>query len=71
VPLPVTTSVVVEGWALLVNVSVALAAPVTAGLNVTLNGTLCPGGIVSGNKIPPSVNVLLFEVAPVTVMLAP
>lgn len=71
VPLPVTVSVVVEGCALLVKVRVALALPATVGLNVTLNGTLCPAGMVSGSEIPPSVNVLLLEVAPVTVTLAP
>jgi len=34
VPVPVRVSVVVVGWALLVNVSVALAAPDVVGLNV-------------------------------------
>ena len=39
-PVPVSDSVVVEDWALLVKVSVALTAPVVFGLNVTVNGTL-------------------------------
>jgi len=40
VPVPVSVSVVVEGWALLVNVSVALAAPVVCGLKVTVKEVL-------------------------------
>ena len=39
-PVPVSASVIVEGWPLLVMVSVAVAAPETAGLNVMVNGTL-------------------------------
>lgn len=35
VPVPVTDSIMAEGWALLLNVSVALADPATGGLNVT------------------------------------
>lgn len=42
VPVPVRLSVVVVGCALLVNVRVALAAPVVCGLNVTVNDALCP-----------------------------
>jgi hypothetical protein len=62
---------VVEGWALLVKVSVALAAPVVSGLNVTVNGTLLPAGIVTGNDKPPTLKTELFELAAVTVTLAP
>jgi len=40
VPVPVRLSVVVEGCALLVTVSVALAAPAIVGLKVMSNGTL-------------------------------
>ena len=56
VPVPVRVSVAVAGWALLVNVSVALAAPATGGLKVTVNGALCPAGIVIGSAKPPTVN---------------
>ena len=70
-PVPVSASVVVDGWALLVNVSVALAAPVVVGLKVTVNETLWPAGIVTGSVSPPTVNTELFVLAPVTVTLAP
>jgi hypothetical protein len=46
VPVPVRASVVVVGCALLVNVSVALAAPDVVGLNVMVNEALCPSEIV-------------------------
>jgi siroheme synthase len=56
VPLPLADSVVVEGWASLVNVRVASSAPAICGLNVTVNGVLCPAGMVTGNDKPPIVN---------------
>jgi hypothetical protein len=56
---------------LLVKVSVALTAPVTRGLNVTVNGTLWPAGIVTGSDNPPTLNTVLLEFAAVTVTLAP
>jgi len=71
VPVPVTDSVVVEGWASLVKVSVALAAPAACGLNVTVNGTLWPSGTVTGNEIPLKVNAVLSELPAVTVTLPP
>lgn len=71
VPVPVTDSVVVEGWASLVKVSVALAAPAACGLNVTENGTLCPSAIVTGNEIPLKVKAVLSELPAVTVTLPP
>lgn len=52
-------------------VRVALAAPATCGLNVNVNGTLCPEGMVTGSDKPPIVNRELFEVAAVTVTSAP
>ncbi len=70
-PVPVSDSVVVEGCALLVKVSVALAAPVTAGLKVTVKETLCPAAMVTGSDSPPTVKTELFVLAPVTVTLAP
>ena len=71
VPVPVRFSVVVVGCALLVKVSVALAAPVVCGLNVTVNDALCPAGIVTGSDSPLRLNAPLLEPAPVTVTLAP
>ena len=53
------------------NVSVAVTAPAVVGLNVTVNGTLCPAGMVTGSDSPPTLNTELFEVAAVTVTLAP
>jgi hypothetical protein len=71
VPVPVSVSVVVAGWALLVKVSVPLAAPDTCGLKVTINETLCPAGMITGSERPPTVNTELFELAAVTVTFAP
>jgi len=42
-----------------------------SGLNVTVNDTLLPAGIVTGNDKPPTLNTELFELAAVTVTLAP
>jgi len=56
---------------LLVNVSVALAAPDTSGLKVTVNEALCPAGMVTGRARPPTLNTELFELAAVTVTFAP
>ncbi len=71
VPVPVRVSVEVEGWALLVTVNVALADPTAVGLNVIVNGTLCPAGIVTGSDSPLIVKAELFVLAAVTVTLAP
>jgi len=71
VPVPVKVSVVVGGWALLVTVSVPLAAPTVCGLNVIVKGTLWPAAIVTGSERPPTLNTELFELAPVTVTFAP
>ena len=49
----------------------ALAAPVVAGLKVTVKETLWPAGIVTGSDSPPTLNTELFVFAPVTVTLAP
>ena len=48
-----------------------MAAPVVAGLNVTVKETLWPAGMVTGSDSPPTVNTELFELAPLTVTLAP
>ncbi len=60
-----------EGWALLVKVRVALAAPVVSGLKVMVKLALCPAGIVWGSEKPPIVKTELFVLAPVTVTVAP
>ena len=52
-------------------VSVALAAPVTCGLKVTVNDALWPAGMVTGRDSPPTLNTELFELAAVTVTLVP
>lgn len=56
---------------MLVKVSVALAAPVTCGLNVTVNGALWPAGMVTGSESPLTLKTELFEFAAVTVTLEP
>ena len=56
---------------MLVNVSVALAAPETCGLKVTVNEALWPAGMVTGRGRPPRLNTELFELAAVTVTFAP
>jgi hypothetical protein len=71
VPVPVADSVVVEGCALLAKVRTALSDPATSGLNVTVKGTLCPDGMLTGSDRPPIVNRELFEVAAVTVTSVP
>lgn len=71
VPVPLNVSVVVEGCALLVKVSVPLAAPVVRGPNVTVNEVLWPAGIVTGKERPPMLNTELLELAAVIVTLAP
>ena len=71
VPVPVSVPVEVDGWALLVVVSVALADPTAVGLNVIVKGTLCPAGIVTGSESPLIVNAELFVLAAVTVTLDP
>ena len=71
VPVPVTVSAVVEGCALLVKVSVPLAAPAAVGPKVTVNPALCPAGIVTGSDRPLTLNAELVELTAVTVTLAP
>lgn len=70
-PVPVRASVLVEGDALLVTVSVAFTTPVVCGLKVIVKGTLWPAEIVTGNEIPPTVKTELLVVAAVTVTFAP
>ena len=69
--MPVRSSTVVAGWALLVKVSVALAEPATEGLNVTVKGRLSPALMVTGSEIPLTLNCELLESAAVTVTLPP
>lgn len=71
VPVPVRDAVVVEGCALLLNVSVPLAAPAIEGLNVIVNGMLWPAGTVRGRDIPPMLKTELFVPAALIVTFAP
>jgi hypothetical protein len=71
VPVPVSVAVDVDGWPLLVTVSVALADPTAVGLNVIVKGTLCPSGMVTGRVSPLILNAELLILAAVTVTLAP
>jgi hypothetical protein len=70
-PVPVAEPVVVDGDALLVKVSVALAEPALCGLNVTVNGAVCPATIVTGSERPLRIKRALLLLAAVTVTLAP
>lgn len=71
-PVPLRAAVTVGLWALVaLKVKVALTEAATAGLNVTVNGTLWPAAIVVGIDKPPTVNTELFVLAPVIVTLAP
>ena len=45
--------------------------PEIRGLNVIVNGTLWPAGMVTGREIPPIAKAELLDVAPVTVTLSP
>lgn len=56
---------------MLVKVSVALAAPETCGLKVTVKEVLWPAGMVTGSARPPTLNTELFELTAVTVTFAP
>jgi hypothetical protein len=71
VPVPVADSVVVVDCALLVKLSVAVAAPVELGSNDTVYGTLEPAAIVTGSDRPLRVNAELLLLAAVTRTLAP
>ena len=71
VPVPERAAVIVGVCALLLKVKAPLAAPVTVGLKVTVNETLWFAAIVAGRDNPLMVNTALFEVAAVTVTLAP
>jgi hypothetical protein len=71
VPVPVSTSVVVDERALLVIVNVAVAAPDVWGLKVMVNGALWPDGMVAGRDRPLTVKEESFVVAAVTVTLPP
>jgi hypothetical protein len=71
IPVPVSDWVVVPGVALLVKVSVALAAPAADGSNFTVKGMLLPAAMVVGRVRPLTVNAARFVLAAVTVTLAP
>lgn len=71
VPVPVADAVRLEFEALLLNVRFAVADPVVVGVNVTVNGALCPAAIVVGSEIPVIVNAELSELTELTVTLPP
>src|ERR1700685_779051 len=71
VPLPVKVSTVGEFEALLVNETLPEAAPVAAGVKVTVNCTCWPAGIVTGNEIPLTAKAEPFKVSEDTVTLSP
>ena len=71
VPVPPNESTAVESEALLPNEAVAKAVPVACGVNLTINGTLWPAGIVVGNETPLRVNSELLRLTEETVTLAP
>jgi len=57
--------------ALLTNETVADAVPETCGVNVSVNGMLCPEASVRGRAIPLSENSGLVTLAEDTVTLEP
>jgi hypothetical protein len=57
--------------ALLEKEMLAEEVPLDCGANVTVNGTLVPGGIVTGRVIPPTLKTELLELAADTVTLEP
>lgn len=70
--MPVSASLILAVVALLLKMTVALAMPVVFGLNVNVNDTLDPAGIVTGRDRPPSVNTAeSVEFAALTVTLPP
>ena len=56
---------------MLVKVRVALTAPATCGLKVTVKEALLPAAMVTGKDRPRTLNTELFVLAAVTVTLAP
>jgi len=69
-PVPVKVSAA-EFEALLVKEPIAEALPDVCGVNISVNGTLCPAAIVSGKVIPLSENSALVTVAEDTLTLDP
>jgi hypothetical protein len=71
IPVPLAAWVAGEFVALLVKVIVEEAAPLACGVNVNVNGTVCPAAIVKGSESPETTNSGLFETTDDTVTLAP
>jgi len=69
-PVPVKVSAA-EFEALLVNEPIAEVLPDVCGVNVKVNGTLCPAAIVRGKVSPLSENSALVTVAEDSVTLDP
>src|SRR5215471_13867384 len=70
-PLPVRDCPVGEFEALLVNVRFPFTVALAMGVNLTVNPTLPPEGMVIGNDRPLNTNCELSELAAVIVTLAP
>jgi hypothetical protein len=71
VPVPVRSSTVDDGTALLVKVNVPLADPAACGLNVTVKVALFPAGIFAGSVIPLNAKCELLLLAELMVTSAP
>jgi hypothetical protein len=71
VPVPVRSSTVEDGTALLAKVSVPLVFPVACGLNVTVKVALFPAAIFAGMLIPLKENRELLLLAELIVTSAP
>lgn len=56
---------------MLLKVRFAVADPVVVGVNVTVNGALCPAAIVVGSASPLIVNTELSELTELRVTLPP
>jgi hypothetical protein len=69
-PVPVTVSVA-EPELLVKKEIFADALPLVVGEKVTVNGTLCPDAMVTGNVSPLNVNAELLELAEDRVTLPP
>jgi hypothetical protein len=71
VPVPLRFSTVVEDFALLSKVSVALAAPLAVGWKLTVKETFLPSSITAGSDKPLNANAELLLLADETVTFPP
>src|SRR5271170_2462889 len=71
VPVPVNDSIAGEFEALLANDMLPDATPVPEGVNVTVNCTCWPAGIVTGNESPPRAKADPVTLPDETITLSP